>query len=366
MRVASLTAIVTSLFTGLTLARSPVYVLSEDVNTIPETVSFDAFSMFYSHMMDASQNSVVVQGDHWLPQSRNLFEKKVDANLVVLVSSVQSPQDLLASQKPSFYVSDNDYMGDYSALAEKVASDITENDQDATATIFKLPSICHKEKNTEDLCINTTLSPARFFRDFSDFETDLFDETKEADEQFMHEIESVKEHWSEPKIAPHSLIEIHSLKKLAETYGAESSQYKEASRIVSHLLEAIVIPNFQRAYAHKSLAILALTPIQNQSMKKREESGLCYKTVKECNNATSYCQDHGKCVEHNGCFTCQCNPSYVGESCTYVDAVGEFQLLFWTSVLLIVITTSVVACIYQSGNNMDTGIIMTQSPPKQE
>ncbi|KAG1473509.1 hypothetical protein G6F56_000911 [Rhizopus delemar] len=347
------------------VSHSPVYIFSKDVNTTPEQVSFDTFSMFYSHMMDTSQSAMVVQDNNWLPQSKNLFEKKVDANLVVLLSSVQSPQDILPTKQASFYVNDSDDIDDYSTLAENVVNDIIENEQDATAAVFKLPSICHKKKNADDWCLSKDLSPTRFSQYFSDYEVDLFDETKEADEQFMHEMELIQEFWSDSNIVPNSLVEINSFKALSETYGVESNQYKEAARIVAYLLETVVIPNFQTVYPHKSLATFVFTPVQSKLM-KRDEPDVCYKSSKACNNGTSRCQGHGKCVKNNNCFTCQCKPSFVGDSCEYVDAVSDFQLLFWTSVLLIVITTSVVACVYQSGNNMDTGIIMTQSPPKQE
>lgn len=114
MKTTSLTTIVASLFTGVALgnntikesvyinwhiiARSPVYLLSKDIAVAPpaEQISFDTFSMYYSHIMDASssQRAVVVQDNEWLSFDSNsgLFEKKLDANLVVLVSSVHSPQ----------------------------------------------------------------------------------------------------------------------------------------------------------------------------------------------------------------------------------------------------------------------------------
>lgn len=72
--------------------------LSKDIAVAPsaEQISFDTFSMYYSHIMDASssQRAVIVQDNEWLSFDSNsgLFEKKLDANLVVLVSSVHSPQ----------------------------------------------------------------------------------------------------------------------------------------------------------------------------------------------------------------------------------------------------------------------------------
>jgi hypothetical protein len=98
-----------------------------------------------------------------------------------------------------------------------------------------------------------------------------------------------------------------------------------------------------------------------------EQESVCYKTASACRNATNNCSSNGQCTSIGSCFTCQCkSSSYVGESCQYINAVADFQLLFWTSVLLIVITASVVVCVYQSGNMVDGGIIMARSLPKQE
>lgn len=128
------------------------------MSTTPEQISFDTFSMFYSHMMDTNQRtSVVVQKEEssWLPKSNNLFENKLDANLVVLVSSVQTPQgkdnpynslllftfylDILPTKDTSFYITDGDDIDEYSTLAKNIVEE--KMDQDATVTTFKFPQV---------------------------------------------------------------------------------------------------------------------------------------------------------------------------------------------------------------------------------
>lgn len=66
----------------------------------------NAFSMFYSHMMDTSSrhpllfqspNSNDMQQEQealvdFLPKSSDIFTKKIHANLMVLISGVSSPQ----------------------------------------------------------------------------------------------------------------------------------------------------------------------------------------------------------------------------------------------------------------------------------
>lgn len=57
--------------------------------------------MFYSHMMDSSSHHPVLKLQNndaiedmitLLPPSNNLFEKKLDANLVVIVAGVQDAE----------------------------------------------------------------------------------------------------------------------------------------------------------------------------------------------------------------------------------------------------------------------------------
>lgn len=95
---------------------------------------------------------------------------------------------------------------------------------------------------------------------------------------------------------------------------------------------------------------------------------VCFQSLADCNNATNHCSGNGQCGQvKESCFSCQCKSTqFVGDSCQYINSVADFQLLFWTGVLLIVITASVVVCVYQSGNMVDGGIIMAQSLPKQD
>jgi hypothetical protein len=137
------------------------------------------------------------------------------------------------------------------------------------------------------------------------------------------------------------------------------------------LFEKLVIPTFQQLHA-RGVSTFILTPYTMQHAKRAApeivtEADTCFTTAKSCKNGTSNCSGNGQCVLVETCYTCQCtSSSFVGDSCQYVNAVSDFQLLFWTSVLLIVITTSVVVCVYQSGSNAESGIILTQSVPKTE
>lgn len=81
---------------------------TEQLETKPE-VSLNAFSMFYSHMLDTTHSHPALRLQNvaqkeaiegvqkitpFLPQSNDIFTKQVNANMMVIVSGVQSPQGI--------------------------------------------------------------------------------------------------------------------------------------------------------------------------------------------------------------------------------------------------------------------------------
>ncbi|KAF1798243.1 hypothetical protein V8B55DRAFT_1552654 [Mucor lusitanicus] len=382
MKLLSLTTVIASVLTGV-LARSSVHLVSSNnENTLGSTapeVSMKSFSMFYSHMMDISsespalrlqnENSVnsfkdVQELASLLPASSSLFEKKVDGSMVVIVSGAKP--DMFDA---SFYVSD-DEPDNYASLVESSADEAIKNNDDLAIVTYKDQEATIKmganviEKITQDEHMYE-----EFKMDFSDYNTDLFSMENEAASKFIIEVQVVKDasQYSNPEEI--RLIEMDTLSLIGQEYGFESSEYKEAQLIVKDLFEKFVIPNFQGLHA-RGVSTFILTPSSSINKKKRalpvEET--CFKTSDACKNGTSNCSGNGQCTKiQENCYTCACkSSSYIGEACQYVDAVGDFQLLFWTSVLLVVITASVVVCVYQSGNIVDGGIIMAQSLPKQD
>lgn len=398
MKILSLTTIVATLMTSV-LARSSVYMVNSDnvkqMETKPE-VSMNAFSMFYSHMMDSASNhpalllqdaaqKEAIQGAQkiapFLPQSNDIFTKKVNANLMVIISGVQSPQDILSTHDTSFYVSD-DESESYSSLAQDTFEQM--NNDDVTVTTYKNQKT--EIRRGEEIIDVASRLPEESFeyfkRDFAHLDTSAFDIKNEADKMFVAEVEDVREIYSSGrKYEPSDMrvVEINTLETLAQEYGLDSKQYKEAHLVLRDLFEKFVIPNFQQLYNNNgAISTLILTPIVKQQNERRDfkinrlvapaVGDTCFKTLSACKNGTADCSGNGQCTQIEvHCFTCQCkSSSYIGESCQYIDAVSDFQLLFWTSVLLIVVTASVVVCVYQSGNIVDGGIIMAQSLPKQD
>ncbi|KAI7898338.1 uncharacterized protein BX663DRAFT_525484 [Cokeromyces recurvatus] len=399
MKILSLTTLVATLLTSV-FARSSVHVISNEEKFSPNQpeVSLNAFSMFYSHVMDSSssqpaylrlqdktaQMEEIDTISTFFPQSNNVFEKKVNGNLVIIISGVKAPEDYEAS----FYVSD-DKAKNYASLIKETVNQVIENNHDIAATLYKNQEAVVKYSTKPNKMVTSQFDNEDlsyyFNKDFSDFYTEIFDIKKEADRKFMTEVEMIKELSSNESSNMIKVFEVDSLQALAHEYGINSKQYKEGEMMMKELVEKMVVPNFQHTMT-RGMTILILTPYNNDKQEKNskrdirlsllavEEGASCYKTLESCKNSTSDCNGHGQCVkvqEKEECYACQCQQAsatkkYIGDSCQFIDAVGDFQLLFWTSVLLIVITASVVVCVYQSGNIIDGGIIMTQSIPKQD
>ncbi|KAI8377172.1 hypothetical protein EDC96DRAFT_494747 [Choanephora cucurbitarum] len=384
MKLLSLTTIVASLLTGV-LARSTVYMVSNTVQPAehkqPE-VSLDDFSLFYSDMMDnthTDHSALRLQDSSrnmnaFLPQTDDLFEKKLEGNLVVVVSGVQAPEAIFSTQDASFYVSD-DEPESYFSMVQEVAHDITEKNSDVVV-------VSYDEQQTEIRQGSDVVKGHQSINDQDtfnkEFETELFNIENEADKMLINEMEDLKHLYANGRQQGSidiRMIKINSLQAIFDTYGSESEQYKEAQRIIQDLIQNTLIPDFQGIYS-RGVSSFILTPATKQSYKHNAirqliatgNEQVCHKTSSACKKNTSDCSGNGHCIKvEKDCYACQCrSSSYMGESCQYVNAVGDFQLLFWTSVLLIVITASVVVCVYQSGNIVDGGIIMTQSVPKQE
>ncbi|KAI7895999.1 uncharacterized protein EV154DRAFT_535819 [Mucor mucedo] len=339
--------------------------------------------MFYSDLMDtsASHPALMLQdeqdiGSHLPTFDNDLFKKKINANMMVIISGVNSPQDILPAHDPSFFVSDDESQ-EYASFAEATFDQM--NTDDVTVTTYK-DGKTEIRQGEEIIPVSSLLvdeSFEYFKNDFSQLNVELFDKTKAADVKFVGEVEDVRETFANGrKYEPFDMrvIEINALETIANEYGVASEQYKEASLILRDLFEKFVIPNFQQLHSG-SVSAFILTPAVKQQKLRRgvastmlQANDVCYKSASDCNNGTSHCSGNGQCTSVGGeCFSCQCKSSaFVGESCQYINSVADFQLLFWTAVLLIVITSSVVVCIYQSGDIVDGGIIMAQSLPKQD
>jgi len=220
------------------------------------------------------------------------------------------------------------------------------------------------------------------------FDTKVFDESKSADKLFMKEMVYMHDILGSIKAGANNLVKddnkdffgivSDSAKKIYETYGPESEQYKEAQAIVKKAVDAI-IKEFQEMYEN-GVAEVITTPASvkakrnlNRFAKRQEKAaGQCarynkynlFASADECNQSTNQCNGRGSCVSESkrnpGCFYCKCNKvngtQYGGVACEAEDISTKFQLLFWTSALLIVILILVVGIMF-SGIKSDIPIV---------
>jgi len=207
------------------------------------------------------------------------------------------------------------------------------------------------------------------------FNTSVFDEKKKADKLFMKEMVYIHDILGTIKAKADDLVKDEnkdffgivsdSAKKIYETYGVDSEQYKEAQAIVKKTIDNIV-KEFQGMYEN-GVAEVITTPAsikakRNFKAVKRQESAKCvrvnnysrFATAEECNAATNNCNGRGSCVAESkrepGCFSCKCNKvdriQYGGNSCEAEEISATFNLLFWTAVILILILILMVGIMF--------------------
>ena len=138
-----------------------------------------------------------------------------------------------------------------------------------------------------------------------------------------------------------------------------------------------MIPEFEQAYENNEYAFstFVLSPTVKSHLQKRAPpaasvapGGTCFKDIATCENETDHCSGRGSCgaVVDTQCYACTCNSTkYLGDSCQVEDISSDFQLLFWTSVVLILIVGGAIAALVNLGENMESPPIV-QVPTKQE
>ncbi|CDS12498.1 hypothetical protein LRAMOSA04692 [Lichtheimia ramosa] len=363
------------------MARSTVYmVTSNDASAVDTynniekpTIGLDAFSMVLSHMTDTADchpiqhmqqayKQETIAGAKavwnnraawWSHAQDDVFERKLDNGLFLVVSGMDASEDTF-SMEPSFYVSDN-VAEDYMVLADDTAQAL--------------------QKSGQRISVQSNMG--LFDADVTD-DTGVFDLSQEADRVFLKEVDAVKK--AAKDTANFVAIKMEGLQLLEKAYGTQSSQYQEARRVVDDLIQETVIPDFQELHANeRNLITVIFTPTRyTHHFGKRgvpetlQESDTCYVTEDACLNGTSSCSGRGECVpdgkSDNECYVCKCqSSSYLGDACQVEDAIGDFQLLFWTGVTLLVLTAGAMLFVYKDCNVDNGGIMMVpQVPPKQD
>ncbi|CAO3599830.1 unnamed protein product [Absidia cylindrospora] len=308
------------------LARSNVYFtpLNQQDSQTP-SVSLNTFSTWMAHLMGTSETHSVF---HWKDSHRQealegvqalwtnpalkdlAFADPFDANTstkksMVIISGVHHPEALLPEQSPSLYVDNNDAQ-DFVDVALDTMTHYTEKLNAETQKVdCTIASVDTKLEHIVDS-----------FKAYYDHlvDTNVFDTTNKADQAFMVEMEQLRGmEWTKDL----NVVEMTGLEQLAKAHGTQSAAYKEAQKVVSDLLTKDWIHQDQQM-------TLVLTPYTNQINKRAVP------------------------VEK-------------------INAVSDFQLLFWTGVFLVLLISGVLAFVYQLGYS-DAGnvVLTTTSLPKQD
>jgi len=229
------------------------------------------------------------------------------------------------------------------------------------------------------------------------FETSVFDESKTTDKIFMKEMVYMHDMLGAIKAKAENLVKDDNkdffgivsdgAKKIYETYGPESEQYKQAQEIVKKAVDAIV-KEFQDMYDN-GVAEVITTPadvkvakrnvkFMKRQQQQQQQNASCarydgyslFASKEECDQKTNNCSGHGTCESKSkrnpGCYSCVCSKDglkkYGGFSCEAEDISIDFQLLFWSSVMLILILIFVVGIMF----NIKSDIPMVGVAPHQK
>ncbi|KAI7866549.1 hypothetical protein BDF14DRAFT_1812661 [Spinellus fusiger] len=355
----------------------------------PSKASFPSFSVVMSHLMNTLDTYPLSQGHdmkqnvkgaqdlwnargQWYPSNvGSVFEPKLQGQLFVVVEGVQDAKVLIPDYAPAFYVEENN-PEEYVALAEDIA----------TSTQERLGHglVMHRV----DLPVLKEFSSVvdSFKENYPEVDMSVFNLENEQDKQFIIELENARDEMTiftdakkdaEQKGTDFVVIHLKGLQAFLETYGATSEQYKEAQKAAKVLLEETLVSSFESAYPSDAsiVSTLVLSPAGFNRFNKRalpSAHGKCYETKHKCESGTSKCSGRGVCgIVSDKCYACACQSGALGEVCEFVDVSSDFQLLFWTGVGLVLLTSGVLLFVYNSGN-IDTSAILStpHTLPKRE
>ncbi|KAH8552202.1 hypothetical protein BGW37DRAFT_490993 [Umbelopsis sp. PMI_123] len=380
------------------LARSTVYIVSEknaanqiqSNQAIPET-SFSSFSILLSHILGTSDRHTVNVQDakntfslvndvlSTLPalDRSNLFSK-LKGSMYVSVGGVRDSQAILPTYNPTLAVRD-DRSEDFVALMSD------HNNYQMQRTGLREDGVTRFFDGEEIYVADVNDAFERFKIAYPEINVGVFDMSKEADKTFVAEVEHVQNTVRDFVLARADSVKhkadfltIHmtSLEGLLRTYGVASDQYSTAQAVLKDLFAKILIPDFEQAYESDDyvLSTFVLSPTVKSHFQKRAPpaatvaADTCFKDIATCEEETDHCSGRGSCgaVVDTQCYACTCNSTkYLGDSCQVEDISSDFQLLFWTSVALVLVVAGAITALFKLGENTEVPPIV-QVATKQE
>jgi hypothetical protein len=103
------------------------------------------------------------------------------------------------------------------------------------------------------------------------------------------------------------------------------------------------------------------------TLKRSSSNDVCYSNQLSCLESTDSCSDHGICSKIGSCWKCVCSATkdnndrtsyWTGNSCEKQDYSTQFNLLFWTTIVLIFSIVSGVKLMYKCGEQELPGVLL--------
>ncbi|KAG2182746.1 hypothetical protein INT44_005726 [Umbelopsis vinacea] len=407
------------------LAHSTVYIVSEKnaANQIqsnvavPET-SFASFATLLSHILGTSDRHTVnvqdakntfslvndVLASSPALDRSNLFSK-LKGSMFISVGGVRDSQAVLPTYDPTLTVRDdrsedfvalmsdhNNYQIQRSSFREDGVTRFFDGEEIYVADddeAFERFKIAYPEINVGVFDMSNDVSYTQMTEQNVYKVTNLafgfISGCHQADKTFVAEIEHVQNTVKDFVLAradsvkhktDYLTIHMTSLEGLLTAHGASSDQYATAQSVLKDLFAKTLIPDFEQAYESDEYAFstFILSPTVKSRFQKRAPPApsaapdTCFKNIATCEKETDHCSGRGSCgaVVDTQCYACTCNSTkYLGDSCQVEDISSDFQLLFWTSVALILMVGGAIAALINLGENIESPPIV-QVPTKQE
>lgn len=106
-----------------------------------------------------------------------------------------------------------------------------------------------------------------------------------------------------------------------------------------------------------------------ESIFKSKRSGpVCFSNELACIESTDSCSGHGICTLVGDCYKCLCAASkddagkqttyWTGNSCEKIDYSAQFNLLFWTTIIIIATIVSGIKLMYKAGEEELPGVLL--------
>lgn len=283
-----------------------------------------------------------------------------DSEMIIILNGIESPSKLL-QQEQVFEVE-----GVFSSLVATLTNSgvklsqevsfITKQPLDSLKTFWTKIFNTFKEKNV------VALANSSKYVGESVLELTKRSPSPELDE-FINEMAQLD-----------LLLSNHDNAKMVVTLDSPMKMFHHSKESYETIMDSMK-ELLQDAMSKKDLdlTILAL-PITNLQTKRQEQPAAkvfgmnskgCFASEAACITDTSSCSSHGQCSNVNGCWKCVCSSTKVndqttwwtGDSCSKVDYSAQFNLLFWTGLIIIGGFVGGVKLLYSVGEEEMPGVL---------